>query len=204
MLTSSRTTPSASLPIPIQSNKVRNRYTSKKSLVGSCTPPKSNSMNSFDFYYNDSVSSSSFQSSANKYPYVEDLDEDYCVVSCKDITSYLTYSRVHLVNGLNVDNTVKDYEEYYVLCDCPKIKTPSNYLSYSLLETKKGVLAFTSKEHISVLKDQLDISYHVVEMTKNELMAYTFALKSNAIVLYNSYTDMDVKTSYFLYYLLEA
>lgn len=205
MISSSRTKAPTSLPIPIiQSSKARN--TKRGGVVSSCTPPKSNSLTSvksFDYYYKDNVSASSGQSTPTKQQHVFDLDDDYCVISCKDITSYLTSSRVHLVNGLNVDSSVTNCNQYFVLCDCPKIKTPSNYLSYSLLETKKGVLAFTQQDYAVVMKEQLALPYHIVQVTKEELIAYTNALKAQAIVLYNSYTDMDIKASYFLYFLLE-
>lgn len=207
MFTSSRTKTTSSTPIPIKSNKARNGQitSSKRTLVSSCTPPKSGSLSSvksFEYYYKENVSASS-QSTPTKQHHAFDFDEDYCVVSCKDITSYLSSIRVHLVNGLNVDTSVMDCDKYFVLCDCPRIKTPSNFLSYSLLETKKGVLAFTNKQYADVMKEHLSLSHHIVEMTKNELVSYSNALKSHAVVLYNSYTDMDVKASYFLYFLLE-
>jgi hypothetical protein len=193
------------LPIPIaQTSKVRRNVVNT-----SCTPPKSSSVTSnaksFEYYYQErhgSVSTSSTPTKATMFSMDDDEDKDVCVVSCTDITRYLTSSRVHLVNGLNVDKSMMGGDIYFVLCDCPKIKTPDNYLTYSLLETKKGVLAFTAKEYAKVMKEQLSLDYHIVKVTKDELASYTEALKTNAIVLYNSYTDMDVKTSYFLYFLL--
>jgi hypothetical protein len=190
------------LPIPIaQNNKVRRNVMST-----SCTPPKSSNVivtsnaKSFEYYYQErsgSVSTSSMFGIMD-----DDEDKDVCIVSCSDITPYLTASRVHLVNGLNVDQSVMKGDIYFVLCDCPEIKTSDNYLSYSLLETKKGVLAFTTEDYAKVMKEHLSLDYHIVSVTKNELVSYTKALNTNAIVLYNSYTDVDVRTSYFLYFLL--
>lgn len=129
-----------------------------------------------------------------------DNDDDLCIVSCVDMKSYFSKGRVHLVNSLVVPTESKKKGTFFVLCDCPKIKTPHNYLSYSLLESKKGVLVFTDKNHASILKDKLDLPYHIVELTKSDVVGYTSATKSSAIVLYNSYCDTETKTSYFLYF----
>lgn len=222
MLThSSRTQSKTSSPIPILP-KCKGKGNGRRSVPSSIgTPPKSSSLSvsngksSFEYYYQErrgSVSTSSTPTKASMLSIdtydLEDRDgeddehEDFCLVSCNDVTQYLTSSRVHLVNGLNVDISVIHSNVFYVLCDCPKIKTPSNYLSYSLLETKKGVLAFTTELYATVLKEHLSLNYYIVKVTKDDLIYYTEALKTNATVLYNSYTDIDVKSSYFLYFMM--
>lgn len=220
MLTqASRTQPKTSTtssPIPIVPKGKGRRNV--PSSIG--TPPKSNSLSvtsngksSFEYYYQEqrgSISTSSTPTRAsmlsidthNLEDGEDDEHEDYCLVSCNDVTQYLTSSRVHLVNGLNVDNSIKHSDVFYVLCDCPKIKTPINYLSYSLLETKKGVLAFTTELYATVLKEHLSLNYYIVKVTKDDLIHYAKALKTNAAILYNSYTDIDVKSSYFLYFMM--
>jgi len=107
---------------------------------------------------------------------------------------------VHLVNGMNVDNAITDRDTFYVFCDCPKIKNISNRLSYSLLETKRGLLAFSNKDHMQVLKDYLKLPHYIVEINKNDLLGYACDNKSSVLVLYNSYTDLETKSSYFLYF----
>lgn len=205
MFVSTTRTTTSSLPIPIIQNKTRNgrgqihnRGFSSSPSVRSYELVKMHSsspLNSFD--------TSSHISHVSSFNHIYDMDDDYCVISCNDISAYTSSCRVHLVDGLNVDKKIKDCDKYYVLCDCPKIKTPFNHLSYSLLETKKGILAFTNKSHAMVLKEHLQLDYHVVEMTKDDFTAYNVAMKTNAIVLYNSYTDVEIKASYFLYYTLE-
>lgn len=226
MLThSSRTQSKTSSPIPILPKGKGRRNV--PSSIG--TPPKSSSLSvtsngkssfgksSFEYYYQEQHGSQSTSSTPTRASMLsidtydlddrdryeqEDEQDDFCLVSCNDVTQYLTSSRVHLVNGLNVDNSVTQSDVFYVLCDCPKIKTPTNYLSYSLLETKKGVLAFTTELYATVLKEHLSLNYYIVKMTKDELIYYTEALKTNAAILYNSYTDIDVKSSYFLYFMM--
>lgn len=125
-------------------------------------------------------------------------DTDSCIEDLSE-SNDKEYS-VHLVNGLNVDRKVVETETLYVLCDCPKIKDIANTLSYVILETKKGILVFTDEEHIRILKNHLQHPYYIVKINKNDLIKYTKSVKSSCIVIYNSYTDIETRSSYFLYY----
>lgn len=201
MFVSTSRTTASSLPIPIIHHKGRNGRSHNRGVSNS---PSVRSYEMIKIQPSSPLNSFNSSSQISPISQVYDMDDDYCVISCNDISTYISSCRVHLVDGLNVDEMVKNSDKYYVLCDCPKIKTPSNCLSYSLLETKKGVLAFTNKTHAMVLKEHLQLNYHVVEMTKDDFTAYNEAMKTNAIVLYNSYTDVELKASYFLYYTLDS
>jgi hypothetical protein len=109
----------------------------------------------------------------------------------------------HLVNGLNVSSEVLNNSSLFVFCDCPKIKDVYNILSYHILESKKGILAFTTKQHIESLKRDLNISFNIVEIQKEDLIYYNQSTKTKSIVIYNSYSDTDTKSSYYLYYNIE-
>lgn len=186
-----------SCPIPIPQGKnvlyQRNRFYSS---------PKNYSGSPLDKLTCDVVSASApAQVAAHE---LIDYDDELCTISCSDIRAYFNKGRVHLVNSMVIPTESQKKDTFYVLCDCPKIKTPHNYLSYSLLESKKGVLVFTDKCHASALKKDLELQYHIVEVTKSDLLKYTSATKSSAIVLYNSYSDIETKTSYFMYFVLTS
>ena len=130
---------------------------------------------------------------------IED-DNDFYAQSCPLSTSIKNISSVHLVNVLNIDKSIVETEYVYVLCDTPKIKDISNSLSYHILDSRKGILAFTTQEHINILREYLHLPYHVVKIKRNDLITYNKLNKTSSIVLYNSYTDVESKSSYFLYF----
>lgn len=130
---------------------------------------------------------------------IED-DNDFYAQSCPLSTHIKNISSVHLVNGLNIDKNIVQTDYLYVLCDSPKIKDISNTLSYHILDSRKGILAFTTQEHISILKEYLHLPYHIVKIKQNDLITYNKLTKTSSIVLYNSYTDVETKSSYFLYF----
>lgn len=130
-------------------------------------------------------------------------EKHWCVDNpCCDINTFFARYRIHLVDGLNVDTQLQKTQTCYVLCDCPKIKSSTNHLSYSLLESKKGVIGFINKDHALVLKERLNLQYHVVEIQMPTLLKYAQSIHTSVIVLYNSYTDIDTRFSYFLYFTL--
>lgn len=134
---------------------------------------------------------------------IED-ENDLYAQSCPVSTNIKNISSVHLVNGLNIDSNIVQTNDLYVLCDSPKIKDISNTLSYHILDSRKGILAFTNEEHIQVLREYLHLPYHVVKIKRNDLIAYNKLTKTSSIVLYNSYTDVESKSSYFLYFELNV
>lgn len=113
-----------------------------------------------------------------------------------------TPPRVHLVNGLNVNQTVLEKRHLYVLCDCPKVKDISKTLSYSFIESRHGIFAFTDKRILETLRNYLGLEYHVIGVTKDELQFYIDNIQVPAAVIYNSYSDIHDRTSYFLFYLI--
>jgi hypothetical protein len=115
-----------------------------------------------------------------------------------------TAPRVHLVNGLNVNHSVLEKTHLYVLCDCPKVKDISKTLSYSFIESRHGIFAFTDKTILETLRNHLGIEYHVIGVTKDELQLYVDNVHVPAAVIYNSYSDIHERTSYFLYYLINC
>lgn len=120
----------------------------------------------------------------------------------KKIVQRATPPRVHLVNGLNVNQTVLEKKQLYVLCDCPKVKDISKTLSYSFVESRHGIFAFTDKSILQTLRNYLGLEYYVIEITKDELQSYVDAIQVPAAVIYNSYSDIHDRTSYFLFYLI--
>ena len=131
---------------------------------------------------------------------IDENDDDLYGQSCPSFTHIRSISSVHLVNGLNVDKNIVQSEDLYVLCDSPKIKDISNTLSYHILDSRKGILSFTNKEHIQILREYLHLPYYVVKIQKKDLISYNKLTKTSSIVLYNSYTDIESKSSYFLYF----
>lgn len=127
-------------------------------------------------------------------------ENDFYAQSCPSSNTMMNASSVHLVNGLNIDKNIMQVEEFYVLCESPKIKDVSNTLSYHILDSKKGILAFINEQHIQVLKGYLQLPYHVVKINRKDLIHYNKSTKTSSIVLFNSYTDIESKSSYFLYY----
>ncbi len=184
-----------SCPIPIPQGK-SGRYQRHRLFPS----PKNSSDSPLDKLYCDALSASAPAQATVAAHELVDYDDEVCAISCADLRSYLSKGRIHLVNSFTVHWESAKLERFYVLCDCPKIKTPQNRLSYSLLESKKGVLVFADKSHAKVLKDELDLPYHVVEVIKSDLLEYTNATKSSSVIVYNSYTDIETKTSYFLYF----
>lgn len=131
-------------------------------------------------------------------------ENDVYAQSCPLFSHIKNIISVHLVNGLNIDKNIVQTDDLYVLCDSPKIKDISNTLSYHILDSRKGILAFTTQEHINILREYLHLQYHVVKIKKNDLITYNKITKTSSIVLYNSYTDVESKSSYFLYFDLDV
>jgi hypothetical protein len=110
--------------------------------------------------------------------------------------------KVTLVEGYPF---IKSNADFYALCDVPNISDFTNRLSYSLVETPDGVLLFQDKQHLTVLRNHTQLPHHVVRVKSEQLKVYrqrADGTKTGAIVVYNSYSDMHTKTSYFLYYRL--
>lgn len=122
----------------------------------------------------------------------------------KKYIQHATPPRVHLVNGLNVNPTIVENAHLYVLCDCPKVKDINKTLTYSFVESRHGIFAFTDKSILETLKNYLGLEYYVIAVTKDELQSYVDAIQVPAAVIYNSYSDMHDRTSYFLFYLLNC
>lgn len=116
------------------------------------------------------------------------------------IVQRATPPRIHLVNGLNVNQSVLEKAPLYVLCDCPKVKDISKTLSYSFVESRHGIFAFTDKTILETLKNYLGLEYYVIGVTKDELQLYVDNVHVPATVIYNSYSDIGDRTSYFLFY----
>lgn len=212
---------SAPIPIPFNHNHKQYRNLATKNIItGSYTDkhcscsPKTNSFTDgkmkktlvcsapvlIDFdKENDTIS---FHD--DLYFSIEEDENDFYSQSCPISTNLKTISSFHLVNGLNVDKQIIQSEDLYVLCDSPKIKDISNTLSYHILDSRKGILAFTNEEHIQVLREYLHLPYHVVKIKKKDLIYYNQLTKTSTIVLYNSYTDVESKSSYFLYFELNT
>jgi hypothetical protein len=210
---------SAPIPIPYNHNHKNYRNSKVNSIItGSCEKkycscsPKTNS-------FSDDRMKQTLASSApvlidfdrdnepvafhdEFYFSIENEDEVYAQ-SCPLSTKIKNISSVHLVNGLNIDKNIVQTEHLYVLCDSPKIKDVSNTLSYHILDSRKGILSFTNEDHIQVLREYLHLPYHVVKIKRNDLINYNKLTKTSSIVLYNSYTDVESKSSYFLYFELD-
>ncbi len=107
---------------------------------------------------------------------------------------------IHLVNGMNVDPTIQNSDKFFVFCDCPSIKDFSKKLTFTILESKIGIIAFTNKEHMLSLKNCLNIPQYVVEISRNDLKQYSKDNKTTTTILYNSYSDIETHSSYFLYF----
>lgn len=122
----------------------------------------------------------------------------------KKIVQRATPPRVHLVNGLNVNPTVLEKTHLYVLCDCPKVKDISKTLSYSFIESRHGIFAFIDKSILETLKNYLGLEYHIIEITKEDLQYYVDTIHVPAAVIYNSYSDIGDRTSYFLFYVINC
>lgn len=215
---------SATAPIPIpynHNNKNHHRYSRTQNIItGSYTDkhcscsPKTNSFTD-DKMKKQLVSSAPVLIDFDKdndnvtfhelYFMNEDKDnDDLYGQSCPSFTNTFANKRnilsVHLVNGLNIDKNIIQSEYFYVLCDSPKIKDITHTLSYHILDSPKGILAFTNKEHVQVLREYLHLPYHVVKIEQRDLISYNEITKTKSIVLYNSYTDIESKSSYFLYF----
>lgn len=207
---------STPIPIPYNNNKKNYRCSSisaKKHC--NCSPIDSPKKQSFsDSNMRNQTSSSApvlinFEKESDIISFHDEftysLDEnDLYPQSCPTTSHIMNVSSVHLVNGLNIDTNVMETEHFYVLCDVPKIKNVSNTLSYHILDSKKGIMAFVNEQHIHVLKKYLELPYHVVKINRQDLIRYNKTTKSSSIILYNSYTDIESKSSYFLYYDLNA
>jgi hypothetical protein len=205
----------ASSPIPIPYNNKRNyRCSANKTLKHcNCSPMQSPQRKSF-------TESKMKKQIASSAPVLIDFDKeadfvidetclssdenDFYPQSCPLSNTIMNASSVHLVNGLNTDKDIMQVEEFFVLCESPKIKDVSNTLSYHILDSKKGILAFTNEQHIQVLKRYLQLPYFVVKIHRNDLIYYNKMTNTSSIVLYNSYTDIESKSSYFLYYGLNS
>lgn len=109
---------------------------------------------------------------------------------------------IHLVDGLNVEKVVMNTETLYVLSDVPKVKDMSKFLTYTFLDTKHGILACTSKQILTKIKDHLELPHYVIQMTKLDFNTYISTNRLSAIVIYNCYSDLTSKATYFLYYSL--
>lgn len=207
---------STPIPIPYNNNKKNYRCSPTNSRKHcNCSPIESPQKQSFtDSNMRKQTASSApvsinFDKEADIITFNDEfyfsLDEnDLYAQSCPSSNHIMNVASLHLVNGLNVDNSVLQTEHFYVLCDVPKIKNVCNTLSYHILDSKKGILAFTNEQHVHVLKKYLQLPYHVVKISKNDLINYNKTTKSSSIILYNSYTDIESKSSYFLYYDLNS
>jgi hypothetical protein len=89
---------------------------------------------------------------------------------------------------------------FYVLCDHPEIKDITNKLSYNLVENTNGVIAFTSRHNLEFLRTYLHHPFHVIELSYNELEKYKATSNNNIHVIYNSYSDIKLQKTYFLFY----
>lgn len=203
-------TSTAPIPIPYN-NKKHYRCSVTKSMKHCCSPiesPRNNSNNGN--MINKHMASSApvlinFDKETDNVTFNDEfyfsLDEsDFYAQSCPPSNHTMNISSVHLVNGLNIDKTILETDKFYVLCDLPKIKDVSNTLSYHILDSRKGILAFTNEQHIQVLKQYLQIPYYIVKINKKDLIDYNKTTKTTSIVLYNSYTDIESRSSYFLYF----
>ena len=209
---------SVSAPIPIPYNHKHYRSSRTNSIINGSYTEKHCSYSSKTNSFTDGKMKKTLVSSApvlidkdndniafhdELYFTIED-DNDFYAQSCPLSTNIKNISSVHLVNGLNIDKSVVQTEDLYVLCDSPKIKDISNTLSYHILDSKKGVLAFTNEEHIQVLREYLHLPYHIVKIKRKDLLTHNKLTKTSSIVLYNSYSDVESKSSYFLYFELDV
>jgi hypothetical protein len=204
----------ASSPIPIpmsyNNNKRNYRCSATKNIKHcNCSPIQSPQTKSFtESNMKKQIASSApvlidFDKEADIVTFNDETDDnDFYAQSCPSSNTIINASSVHLVNGLNIEQNIKNVDEFYVLCDCPKIKDISNTLSYHILDSKKGIFAFINQQHIEVLKRYLQLPYYVVKINRKDLIHYNKTTKTSSIVLYNSYTDVESKSSYFLYYSL--
>lgn len=112
-------------------------------------------------------------------------------------------AKVHFINSC--PPCIPNLQEYYCLSDIPRVKDYANRLSYNIVECEYGILLFSEKSHLSVLKDYLHLDYYVTHITEEQLTLYrqqSNGLNLDAIVVHNSYSDIQTQTSYFLYYAL--
>lgn len=210
---------SVSSPISIPYNHNQKHYRNSKSntiLNGSynekhCScSPKTNSFNDGKmkktlvssapvFDYETDNNKVAFQ---DEFYFTIDDDNDLYAQSCPIPMniSIPNIASVHLVNGLNIDTSIYQTEYLYVLCDSPKIKDTSNTLSYHILESRRGILAFINEKYIQVLREYLHLQYYIVRIKRNDLFNYNRLTKTKCIIIYNSYTDIESKSSYFLYF----
>jgi hypothetical protein len=109
------------------------------------------------------------------------------------IKNLIQKPNVHLVNGLNVDTKVLKMQPLYVYKD-PKY----NHETYT--EFKTGVLASTSQTTLNTIKEHLNLTHDIKEIKFDDLQCYLQNINKPCSVIYNSYSDVNGRTSYFLYY----
>ena len=99
----------------------------------------------------------------------------------------------HFVNGLNVADDVVNSKVVYVFKD--PIKDDD-----TLVHIKQGALAATSSYTMDTLKKHLDLDFDVFAITQKDFKLYLNDTNVNGIVIYNAYSDMRFKATYFLYF----
>lgn len=113
----------------------------------------------------------------------------------------LPTAKVHFING--TPPCFKKPQILYCLSDIPKIKDSSNRLNFTIAECDNGLLMFEERAHLLVLKDYLKLDYYVTGLTDDQLNSYRVKLNgtcSDVVIVYNSYSDLKTRSSYFLYY----
>ena len=99
----------------------------------------------------------------------------------------------HFVNGINVSEEVLDSKIMYVFKD-PIMETDN------FVQIKQGVLSATSSTTLEALKKHLDLYFLVYGISQKDFRVYLSHSQVNGIVIYNAYSDLRNKNTYFLYF----
>lgn len=101
--------------------------------------------------------------------------------------------QVHLVNGMNVRDELLNTKVLYVFKD-PSLNGDG------LVTVTQGVLASISQNTLESLKQHLDLDFTVHGISKGDFELCLMDHDSNGIVIYNAYSSLRDKCSYYLYY----
>lgn len=99
----------------------------------------------------------------------------------------------HFVDSINVSEKVMNTKVLYVFKD-PIINNDN------FVHIKQGVFAATSSFTLEVLKEHLDLYFEVYGITQKDFIVYLSIKEANGIVIYNAYSDLQSKNTYFLYF----
>ena len=104
---------------------------------------------------------------------------------------------IHFVNGLNVSQDIIDSKVVYVFKDPLQADD-------KLVQIKQGVLASVTPNTLHSLKKQLDLYFEVYTISNTDFKLYLLENNTNGLVMYNAYSNLSNRNTYFLYFDIEA